>query len=136
MTAAVDGRFTERSLSVTTNPNASCKLCTIRLEQLCYQRAHWFRLLRTVLATAVRVWSFLHPVDPALYQSRSKECHACLRFRKNVLKEESCLFAWIDGYINPLFNRARDSLLLAKEMEAARSHAKKAAKGTWLGTSL
>jgi iron complex outermembrane receptor protein len=72
------------------------------------------------------VWSLLHPVDPALYLCRSKECHACIRFRKNVLKEESRLFRWLDGYVNPLFNRARDSLLTPQEMDAAREHAKKA----------
>lgn len=58
---------------------------------------------------------------------RSKECHSCIRFRKNVLKEESRLFHWLDGYINPLFNRARDSLLTPQEMDAARAHAKKTA---------
>ena len=61
------------------------------------------------------MWSLFHPVAPDLYLSRSKECHACIRFRKNVLKEESRIFRWLDGYINPLFNRARDSLLTPQE---------------------
>jgi len=134
MNTAVGDYLAKRSSPVTTKIDASCKLCTIRLEKLCYQRSHRFRVLRTVLASAVRIWSLFHPVDPALYQSRSKECHACLRFRKNVLKEESRPFAWLDGYVNPLFNRARDSLLLPEEMEAARAHAKKAAKHAWPGT--
>jgi len=56
MTAAVDSHFVERPLSVSINANASCKLCTIRLEQICYRRAQWFRVLRTVLSAAVRVW--------------------------------------------------------------------------------
>ena len=113
------------------NSNAVCKLCTIRLELLCYQRARWFRAFRAVLAGAVRVWSLFHPVAPDLYLSRSKECHACIRFRKNVLKEESRIFRWLDGYINPLFNRARDSLLTPQEMNAAREHAKR--EGLTLG---
>jgi iron complex outermembrane receptor protein len=115
------------------NSNAVCKLCTIRLERLCYQRARWFRAFRAVLAGAVRVWSLFHPVAPDLYLCRSKECHACIRFRKNVLKEESRIFRWLDGYINPLFNRARDSLLTPQEMNAAREHAKRAGSHMAIG---
>jgi len=117
----------EEAALVAPNPNAVCKLCTIRLEQLCYQRAWWFRVFRAILASGVRLWSLWHPVMPTLYLSRTKECHACIRFRKNVLKEESRLFRRLDGYVNPLFNRARDSLLTPEEMEAARAHARKAA---------
>ena len=112
---------------VAPNPNAVCKLCTIRLERLCYQRAWWFRAFRAILASGVRLWSLWHPVTPTLYLSRTKECHSCIRFRKNVLKEESRFFRRLDGYVNPLFNRARDSLLTPEEMEAAREHARKAA---------
>lgn len=124
--------------AVTTVPDASglasarsssaaiCKLCTIRLERLCYERAWWFRTFRNVLAAGVRLWSLWHPVDPSLYLSRSTECHRCIRFRKNVLKEESRAFRWLDSGINPLFNRARDSLLSPCELEAARSYARTA----------
>ena len=94
----------EACLSAGSNPAAACKLCTIRLERLCSQRALWFRILRATLASAVRAWSLWHRVDPALHQSRSQECHACIRFRKNVREKESRLFRWLDGYMNPLFN--------------------------------
>lgn len=105
---------------------AVCKMCTIQLERLCYQRSLWFRLFRNALAAAVRIWSLGHPVDPSLYRTRSQECHGCIRFRKNVLKEKSSLFRCLDGYVNPLFNRARDCLLTPEEMERARAHAAKA----------
>ena len=110
-------------------PAASCKLCTISLEQLCYQRAWYFRGFRNTLAAVVHIWSWWHPVDPALYQPRAKVCHGCLRFRKNVLKEESRLFRWLDGYVNPVFNHVRDSLLSAEERETARRYAQSAAQG-------
>ena len=103
---------------------AVCKMCTIRLERLCYERAWWFRGFRGLLATGVRVWSLWHPVNPSLYQSRSKECHGCFRFKKNVLKEESRFFARLDSVFNPLFNRARDALLTPEEVETAKKHAK------------
>lgn len=105
---------------------AVCKMCTIRLERLCFQRAWWFRIFRSLLATGVRLWSVWHPVDPSLYLSRSTECHGCIRFRKNVLKEESRAFRWLDGGINPLFNRARDSLLSPEELTLAKAHATRA----------
>jgi len=108
---------------------ASCKLCTINLEKLCYQRAWWFRIFRSVLAAPVHVWSWWHPVDPKLYLPRSRACHGCLRFRKNVLKEESRLFHWLDSYMNPFFNYVRDSLLTEAERDEARRAAQEAAKG-------
>ncbi len=115
------------SSTASVNAAALCKLCTVRLERLCDGRALWFRLFRTALAAAVRVWSLWHPVNSSLYRSRSAVCHGCLRFRKNVLKEESRIFNWLDGFINPLFNYARDSLLLPHEREAARIYAAEAA---------
>ena len=39
-------------------------MCTIRLEQLCYQRAWWFRSFREVLATGIRVFAFAYRVRP------------------------------------------------------------------------
>lgn len=114
------------SAQTTSSTVAICKMCTIRLERICFERAWWFRAFRNVLATGVRLWSMWHPVNPSLYLSRSTECHRCLRFRKNVLKEESRAFRWLDSGINPLFNRARDSLLSPKELDEARAHARKA----------
>jgi hypothetical protein len=104
-----------------------CKMCTIRLERLCYQRAWWFRLFRETMATGIRVFALFYRINPTDHPARSPACHGCIRFRKNALKERSGLFRWLDGYLNPLFNRVRDSLLTADELQEARDHAKRAA---------
>ncbi|MHB1705802.1 MAG: hypothetical protein ACYCSH_07065 [Acidithiobacillus sp.] len=104
----------------------ACRICTIRLEQVCYQRAWWFRAFREVLATGIRLFAIAYRIRPDDYKSRSKMCFKCLRFRKNALKRRSRLFNWLDGYLNPLFNRARDSLLTPRELEYARALARRA----------
>ena len=53
-------------------------------------------------------------------------CHRCMRFRKNAVRERSRLFVWLDGYLNPWFNRVRDSLLTPEELAAARELARRA----------
>ncbi|MCG3147817.1 MAG: hypothetical protein PCFJNLEI_01258 [Verrucomicrobiae bacterium] len=108
----------------TSNPsNLVCRVCTIRLEQLCYQRAWWFRAFREVLATGVRLFALVYRIHPGNYPTRSPFCHGCLRFRKNALKEQSALFRWFDARVNPLFNRVRDSLLTEQERVDARRFA-------------
>jgi hypothetical protein len=102
----------------------ACKICTIRLEQLCYQRAWWFRAFREVLATGIRLFAIALWIGTDEDKPRSKACRSCLRFRKNALKRRSPLFNWLDGYLNPLFNRVRDSLLTPEELEQARALAR------------
>lgn len=97
-----------------------CKLCTIRLEALCYQRSWWFRSFRQVLAGGVWAFAFISRIQPQHYLTRSPGCHHCLRFQKNALKEQSALFRWLDSYLNPLFNRMRDRLLTPEELAQAR----------------
>jgi hypothetical protein len=97
-----------------------CKLCTIQLETLCYQRAWWFRPFREVLATGVRLFALVSRIEPQKYLTRSPGCHHCLRFQKNALKEQSAIFRWFDSFLNPLFNRLRDSLLTPEELDEAR----------------
>lgn len=92
----------------------ACKICTIRLEELCYKRAWWFRAFREVLATGIRLFAVALWIRTDEDKPRSKACRRCLRFRKNALKRRSLLFNWLDGYLNPLFNRVRDSALDAK----------------------
>ncbi len=103
---------------------AACKICTIRLEELCYERAWWFRAFREVLATGIRLFAVALMIQTDGGKARSKKCHGCLRFRKNALKQRSALFNWLDGYLNPLFNRARNSLLTPQELEQARALAR------------
>ncbi len=106
------------------NALSACKICTIRLEELCYQRAWWFRAFRETLATGIRLFAVVLMIRTDGGKARSKKCRGCLRFRKNALKQCSPLFNWLDGYLNPLFNRARDSLLTPEELEQARALAR------------
>ena len=113
----------------------SCKICTIHLEQICYERAWWFRVFREILATGIRCYAFIYGVRADQYTMRSPMCNKCLRFRKNILKEKSNVFNWLDGYLNPVFNRARDSLLTEEEKEFARSLAHRAADPSFIARS-
>jgi hypothetical protein len=103
------------------NALSACKICTIRLEELCYRRAWWFRAFREALATGIRLFAIALLIRTDGGRARSKKCHGCLRFRKNALKQRSPLFNWLDGYLNPIFNRVRDSLLTTQELEQARA---------------
>ena len=96
-----------------------CKTRTIRLEQLCYERAWWFRAFREVLATGVRLFAFAYRIRPEEYKTRSPMCHNCLRFRKTALKTQSPLFRRLNSAANPVFNRVRGSLLTPEELEHA-----------------
>ncbi len=102
----------------------TCKICTIRLEELCYQRAWWFRAFREVLATGIRLFAIAFMIQTDGGRARSRKCYGCLRFRKNALKQQSPLFNCLDGYLNPIFNRVRDSLLTVQELEQARALAR------------
>lgn len=106
---------------------ATCKICTIRLEQICYRRAWWFRAFREILATGIRLFALAYGLRAGEHPARSPMCHRCLRFRKNALKTRSRLFTWLDGYLNPIFNRLRDSLLTPDELDQARRLAERAA---------
>ena len=105
----------------------SCTICTIRLEALCYRRAWWFRAFRELLASGIRVFAVAYRIRSDKHETRSKMCYRCLRFRKNILHEHSQLFRWLDGYLNPWFNRMRDSLLTPEELDQARGLARRAA---------
>lgn len=114
----------------------SCKICTIHLEELCYARAWWFRAFREVLATGIRLFAIALRIRTDEDRPRSKMCHRCLRFRKNALKRSSPLFNWLDGYLNPLFNYVRNSLLTPEELERARLLANRAANPRFVKPSV
>jgi len=71
-----------------------------------------------------------HP--PKDYLARSPMCFKCIRFRKNALKERSALFNWLNSYLNPMFNRVRDSLLTVEELDNAGALARRAADRDFL----
>lgn len=104
---------------------ASCRICAIRLIQICYRRAWWFRPFREVFATGIRLFALFYRMPPEAYARRSPLCRGCLRFRKNAVRRRSPLFRWLDARLNPRFNRARDSLLTPQERDHAREFAQR-----------
>ncbi|QFY41520.1 hypothetical protein F6R98_01850 [Candidatus Methylospira mobilis] len=113
--------------SATASGQTECKICTIRLERLCYRRAWWFCAFREALAGGIRLFALAYRVYWESLRPRSHQCFRCLRFRKNALQCHSPLFRTLDSYLNPFFNRVRDSLLTPEELEQARSFALRAA---------
>ncbi|OGP33138.1 MAG: hypothetical protein A2X88_06095 [Deltaproteobacteria bacterium GWC2_65_14] len=103
-----------------------CRICTIRLVRLCYERTRWFRWFREPLVLGMRLLARWHRIDPREYAVRSQECHGCLRFLKEDLKEKSPLFARLNDLANPTFNRLRDSIVTQEEIEEARRFAREA----------
>ncbi len=62
-------------------------------------------------------WHGIHPADGV---RDNPECHGCVRYIKNQLKEQSGAFRWLNDRINPHFNRIRNSLLTPAELEEAK----------------
>jgi hypothetical protein len=132
--AIVAATATENGLTLVTGnarhfrpiKDLSCRICTIRLVRLCYERARWFRWFREPLILVMRLLARWHRIDPRDYAVRSRECHGCLRFLKEDLKEKSRLFARLNDLANPTFNRLRDSIVTQEEIEEARRFARNA----------
>jgi hypothetical protein len=89
-------------------------------------------VFREVLASGIRFFAFLYGIRADQQTMRSPMCKSCLRFRKNLLKEKSGIFNWMDSYLNPFFNRVRDSLLNETEKEFARQLAQQAADSSFI----
>ncbi|MFO1128105.1 MAG: hypothetical protein U1E66_06715 [Rhodospirillales bacterium] len=79
------------------------------------------------MATGIRVFEPVYRVPQDAYAARSTMRYRCLRFRKYAVKQRSALFNYFDGFLNPFFNRVRDSLLTADELSWARRLAERAA---------
>ena len=108
-------------------PTASCKICTIRLETLCYQRAWWFRVFREILAGGIRHFRYRLSHSPEGLSRALADVFQMHSVPQERLKERSALFNWLDSYLNPMFNHVRNSLLTAEELENARALARRAA---------
>lgn len=124
--AGAGSRTDPNTLPAAADADSGCKICTIHLERLCYRRAWWFRGFREVLATGIRLFALACRIPADRHRVRSPMCFKCLRFRKNALKQRSPLFNRLDARLNPIFNRVRDSLLTAQELERARRLAREA----------
>ncbi len=103
-----------------------CGSCTLMLVRLAYRRALWFIVFREPLVLGMRIMAWWHNVDALRYSVRRSECRGCIRFIKNELKERSPAFRLLNGWINPIFNRLRDSLISCDEKAEAKKFAEKA----------
>lgn len=121
-------RFGGKGPNTGTGKAASCRMCTIGLVRLCYERTRWFRWFREPLVIGMRILARWHRVDPREYAVRREECHGCLRFLKEELKGKSPLFVRLNDLVNPAFNRLRDSIVTKEEIEEARRFALEAAE--------
>ena len=108
---------------------ATCGTCTIRLVDLAYRRAPWFRLVREPLRAGMIALSRWHGIDPAAYAVRSEACRGCLRFHKAALKERSRLFRLLNRLVNPVFDALLERIVGSGSVVEAKAHARKATLG-------
>jgi hypothetical protein len=109
--------------------NAVCNICTVRLVEMAYRRAPWFRLVREPLKAGMRLMAFAHRIDPNAYEVRSLECYGCMRFYKVALKEKSGLFRRLNGLVNPHFDALIEHILTEEEVQLAQAYARAAMSG-------
>jgi hypothetical protein len=102
-------------------PVKTCNTCTKHLVDLCYERSLMFRLFRASLVITMKLLALSHGIKFNDYLVKTRRCQNCIRFMKNALKEKSPAFAKLNDWINPYFNRYRDSLISADEKAHAKS---------------
>ncbi len=110
-------------------PAPPCGTCTIRLVDLAYQRAPWFRLVREPFRVGMLALSRLHGIDPTTYAVRTEACRGCLRFTKAVLKDRSALFRLLNRVVNPFFDAILERIVGAQAVADAKEHARRATAG-------
>ncbi|MHB1346669.1 MAG: nitroreductase [Candidatus Humimicrobiaceae bacterium] len=119
-------------ISNNSKKNARCNTCTLKLVGIAYKRQPLFRLFREPLKISMRIFSWLYRIDPEEYEVRTPACHGCIRFYKVALKEKSKLFRWLNKIINPLFDKAIESIVSEDELRIARDYGKSATDGDLL----
>jgi len=102
---------------------AGCSSCTLYLVRLCYGRSSWFPFFREPLILGMKLLGRLHGIDYFTVEGPNKDCKGCLRHLKNALKERSPLFCFLNGLVNPVFNRLRDSQLVKEDKTTAKDFA-------------
>lgn len=108
---------------------AICNICTIRLVEMVYQRAPWFRLVREPLKWNMRLMAFIYRVNPHEYEVRTPSCYGCMRFYKLALKEKSGLFRFLNALVNPHFDALMERILTSEEVHLAEAYASAAMSG-------
>lgn len=101
-----------------------CNTCTIMLVKTSYERAWWFRIIREPLRFGMVVMSKFYGVNPDNYLVKSEECRGCVRFIKTGLKERSSLFGFLNGIVNPVFDRIMETIVSKEEVLEAKKYAK------------
>jgi hypothetical protein len=109
--------------------NAVCNTCTLKLVDIAYRRAPWFRLIREPLKLGMRLLIVFHQVKPDEYILRTPACNNCFRFYKLALKENSSVFRWFNARINPVFDIALEKIVSKNELEDAKAYARRATHG-------
>jgi len=102
----------------------SCNTCTRRLVELAYQRSVLFRFFREPLKFLMRFWVTTRRINLNDYSYNNPNCLNCNRFYKNALKDNSRVFRWFNGLINPLFDKWMERIVGAAEIQKAKEHAK------------
>jgi hypothetical protein len=105
---------------------AICTTCTIRLVKTCYHRAGWFRIVREPLRYGMVIMGRIYGVKHNDYRVKSEECKGCVRFIKTGLKEKSSIFRFLNGIINPVFDRIIETIVSEQEVLEAKKHAREA----------
>ena len=106
-----------------------CNTCTLKLVSRAYQRAPWFHLVREPLKWGMRLFAWVHRIDPQEYRVRTPACTGCLRFYKVALKERSPVFRRLNDWVNPLFDAWLERFITPDELAQAQAYARRASDG-------
>jgi hypothetical protein len=105
---------------------AACNTSTVKLVNLCNERAWWFYYLRAPLIAGMRLMVYRHRIDPSAYRLRTESCCGCVRFIKTALKEKSPVFRFLNNRINQVFDNIVERLVIKEELLEAKQYARQA----------
>jgi hypothetical protein len=109
--------------------NAVCNTCTLKLVDIAYRRAPWFRILREPLKAGMHFLVHVHHISIEEYLVRTPACYNCIRFYKTALKEKSRVFRWLHRVANPVFDFFLKRAVTKAEFSRAKSYARAASEG-------
>ena len=114
-----------------TGKTASCGTCTLKLVNIAYKRAPWFRLLREPLLDGMRFFKLIHHVDISEYKLPVANCNGCIRFHKTALIQKSAVFRRLHKWLNRLVDYFLEGKIVTeKELADAKTYARAATRGT------
>ena len=86
-------------------------------------------LVREPLKWGMRLFAWVHRIDPQEYRVRTPACTGCLRFYKVALKERSPVFRRLNDWVNPLFDAWLERFITPDELAQAQAYARRASDG-------